>query len=81
MRPTFRLVVPDDTNAKTPPPRRVAPAPPNSADDPAAPPTPNSVRDAMQAMDDVSRRMEDLARQLNCLGYFPDGDDDRPRAA
>ena len=27
----------------------------------------------------VSRRMEDLARELNCLGYFDD--DDTPRAA
>jgi hypothetical protein len=27
----------------------------------------------------VSRRMEDLARELNCLGFFDD--DDRPRAA
>jgi hypothetical protein len=27
-----------------------------------------------------SRRMDVLARKLNCFGYF-DGDDDRPRAA
>ncbi|MHC5024063.1 MAG: hypothetical protein ACYTGG_09135 [Planctomycetota bacterium] len=31
--------------------------------------------------DRASRRMDDLARQHNCLGYFDDGDDDRPRAA
>ena len=35
----------------------------------------------LQAMDSVSRRIDDLATQLNCLGYFDDGDDDRPRAA
>ena len=27
----------------------------------------------------MSRRIEDLARELNCLGYFEE--DDRPRAA
>jgi hypothetical protein len=32
-----------------------------------------------QALEQVSRRMEDLARALGCLGYFDD--DDRPRAA
>jgi hypothetical protein len=32
------------------------------------------------ALDVVSRRMEDLARELGCLGFFED-DDDRPRAA
>ncbi len=32
------------------------------------------------ALNAVSRRMEDLARELGCLGYFYD-DDDRPRAA
>lgn len=34
----------------------------------------------LAALDDVSRRMEVLARQLNCLGYFDD-EDDRPKAA
>ena len=34
----------------------------------------------VQALDDVSRRMETLARSLGCLGYFDD-DDDGPRAA
>jgi len=33
------------------------------------------------AIDDMSRRIEDLARELNCLGFFDDDDDDRPRAA
>jgi hypothetical protein len=32
------------------------------------------------AFADVSRRINDLARQLNCLGYFDDNDG-RPRAA
>lgn len=32
------------------------------------------------ALDAVSRRMEDLARELDCLGFFDD-DEDRPRAA
>ncbi len=36
--------------------------------------------DVFAALDAVSRRMEDLARELGCLGYFYD-DDDRPRAA
>ena len=35
--------------------------------------------DALRAVESVSRRMEDLARELNCLGYFDD--DDTPRAA
>ncbi|MHC4218814.1 MAG: hypothetical protein ACYSU7_10215 [Planctomycetota bacterium] len=35
--------------------------------------------DALEALESVSRRMEDLARALGCLGYFDD--DDRPRAA
>ena len=38
------------------------------------------VMDVFAAFDAVSRRMEDLARELGCLGYFYD-DDDRPRAA
>ena len=39
-----------------------------------------SAVDVFTALDAVSRRMEDLARELGCLGYFYD-DDDRPRAA
>jgi hypothetical protein len=39
----------------------------------------DSISDALNALDAVSRRMEDLARALGCLGYFDD--DDRPRAA
>ena len=39
-----------------------------------------SVADLLAAIEAVSRRMEDLARDLGCLGFFDD-DDDRPRAA
>lgn len=31
-------------------------------------------------MDSMSRRIDDLARELNCFGHFDD-DDDGPRAA
>jgi hypothetical protein len=41
---------------------------------------PEAVEGVYGAIDEMSRRIEDLARELNCLGYF-DGDDDRPRAA
>ncbi|HRQ76910.1 MAG TPA: hypothetical protein PK098_13430 [Phycisphaerales bacterium] len=34
----------------------------------------------LDEMESASRRMEDLAKELHCLGYFDD-DDDRPRAA
>jgi hypothetical protein len=38
--------------------------------------------DVLYAFEEVSRRMEDLARALGCLGHFDDDDDDdRPRAA
>ena len=35
---------------------------------------------ALEAINNVSRRIKDLARQLNCLGFFDD-EDNRPRAA
>ena len=35
----------------------------------------------LAAFEAVSRKMEDLARELDCFGFFDDGDDDRPRAA
>ncbi|MHC4416589.1 MAG: hypothetical protein ACYS0G_15055 [Planctomycetota bacterium] len=44
------------------------------------PPANSSMSDVLGALESVSRRMEDLARALGCLGYFDD-DDDRPRAA
>ena len=34
---------------------------------------------ALSAVDRMSRRIDDLARELNCLGFF--GDEDSPRAA
>lgn len=40
-----------------------------------------TAEDALKAIDNVSRRIDDLARELNCLGWFDDDDDDRPRAA
>lgn len=36
--------------------------------------------DVLAALENVSRRIDDLAKELNCLGWF-DNDDDRPRAA
>ncbi len=41
---------------------------------------PNSAERALAAIDSISRRIDDLARELKCLGYFDD-DDDRPPAA
>ncbi len=53
-------------------PEDVAPAGPDGAD-----PEP----EALAALDEVSRRMTDLARALGCPGYFDDENDDRPTAA
>lgn len=39
-----------------------------------------STAEVLKAFEEVSRRMENLARSLGCLGYF-DEDDDGPRAA
>lgn len=39
-----------------------------------------STEEVLKALDDVSRRMEVLARSLGCLGHFDD-DDEGPRAA
>ena len=41
----------------------------------------DSASDVIDALQTVSRRITDLARELKCLGYFDDGDDGRPRAA
>jgi len=37
----------------------------------------------LEAIDDMSRHIDDLAREFNCGGHFEDDyfDDDRPRAA
>jgi hypothetical protein len=37
--------------------------------------------DVIDALATVSRRINDLARELKCLGYFDDENNDRPRAA
>ncbi|MEM7227352.1 MAG: hypothetical protein AAF432_00910 [Planctomycetota bacterium] len=42
------------------------------------PESPEELVDAIEAM---IGRMNELARELNCFGYFDDGDDDGPRAA
>jgi len=40
-----------------------------------------AAENALDAIDSISRRIDDLARELNLLGHFPDDDPDRPRAA
>jgi hypothetical protein len=40
---------------------------------------PDSAGHVLAAIENMSRRLEDLARELNCLGYFED--DDFTRAA
>lgn len=44
-------------------------------------PSHDGAHEVLAALTQVSRRMEDLARELDCLGHFEDDDDDRPRAA
>lgn len=41
---------------------------------------PASADDVLDALDTMSRRIDDLARELDVLGYY-DPDDDGPRAA
>lgn len=41
----------------------------------------DAASEVFDAFEEVSRRMEDLARELGCLGFFDGDDDDRPRAA
>ena len=38
------------------------------------------VRNTLALANTISLRMEDLAREYDCLGYF-DSDDDKPKAA
>ena len=40
---------------------------------------PDSAGQVIEAIDSMSRRLDDLARELRCLGHFDD--DDGPRAA
>ena len=42
---------------------------------------PKSAEEMFDALDTMSRRIDDLARELHCLGYFDDDGDDGPRAA
>ena len=42
---------------------------------------PESIDDVLAAFDTMSRRITDLARELNCLGHFDDPNGDLPRAA
>lgn len=62
--------------------RAGAPSPPRNsrrrATDSGKPRDPTN--DALAALANVSRRINDLARELKCLGFFDDGED-RPRAA
>ena len=48
---------------------------------PAQPRIGLSTSELLSAFNSMSRRMDDLARQLNCFGHFNDDDDDTPRAA
>jgi hypothetical protein len=41
---------------------------------------PTSAEELLEALETMSRRIDDLARELNVLGHFDDGDDG-PRAA
>lgn len=41
-----------------------------------------SIEATLAAVEDLSWKLEDLAREFKCCGYFDDDDDDdRPRAA
>jgi hypothetical protein len=51
---------------------RLTPPPPDAGD---------RSNDVLATLGDVSRRITDLARELDCLGYFNDHDGNRPRAA
>jgi hypothetical protein len=42
---------------------------------------PESAEQLHRAIDEMSGRLDELARELNCLGYFDDEEDDSPRAA
>jgi hypothetical protein len=60
--------------------------PPGQADDGAAErepqgPEPRPEAEALVALGEVSRRMNDLARALGVPGYFDEEDDGRPTAA
>ncbi len=78
--PKLRLTGTDDAAGR--PPQRDAlqfPTPPPPPAEDAGDRAEEREHEALAALREVSRRMEDLARALGCLGYFDD--DDRPRAA
>lgn len=86
--PRLRYHGPDDDSGPEPAPLPFAPPEPDPDSDGedrvpgeggAGAPVDSEPSEALEALDTVSRRMEDLARLLGCLGYFDD--DDRPRAA
>jgi hypothetical protein len=64
------------------------PADPSAPDETSSPPErkfdltflPDSAEQVLEAIEHMSRRIDDLARELNCLGHFDD-DDDGPKAA
>ncbi len=62
----FGLIKPTSEPGGTPPPKDVLGQVPSTAE-------------VFKALEAVSRRMESLAKSLDCLGYFDD--DDGPRAA
>lgn len=52
-----------------------------SQDDPTEPLECGSPTDAIAAMEDVCRRMDVLAKELGCLGFFSDDCSEGPKAA
>lgn len=42
---------------------------------------PDSAEQVLEAIENMSRRIDDLARELKCLGHFDDDDDEGPKAA
>ena len=79
--PTFRFPGSDDDAARTW--ARPIPFPGRAPSRPAGknPRGRSDTSEVLAAFEAVNRRMYDLARELGCLGFFDDDDDDRPRAA
>lgn len=61
-----------------PPPAPATPASSNESGTETS--QPDVGQDALDTIDQISRRIDRLASDLGCLGYFDD-DDDKPRAA
>ncbi len=78
---SFRSFAPTNgRNLRFPAPPRASRSKPPRAGKARAPVALTEAEHFANAFADVSRRINDLARQLNCLGYFDDNDG-RPRAA